>query len=249
MAIQMGGEVPSKNPKMKKPNHQLVLSNRCVETQAQIQNLIQVMGLTSSALQTHRPASFFSIESGDTPKQSDGPVPMTEGQIALENTLRAACERMEKILNNDSRWDDTFQRKVEDDYDKLHKLQMEMIDGQKAAAAEVTSPHFRYRPDLQRLQNGQWMAILGDAAHLEFAIYGIGDSAQQAMEEFDHVFRTGVPKSLSIWLERRAADIEAGREPQPFPNQEQNEKQNDDNTGEQMDGGGNATGSEPPKGR
>lgn len=246
MAIQMGGETPRTNPKMKKPSHQVVLSNRCIETQAQMQNLLQVMGMTASALQTHRPAfNFFNPESGDTPRQQDGPVPMTEGQIALENTLRAACERMEKLLNDDSRWDDTFQRRVEKEYDELHKLQMEMIDGQRAAAAEVTSPHFRYRPELQRLRNGQWMAILGDPAQLEFAIYGIGDSAQQAMEEFDHVFRKGVPKSLAIWLERRAADITAGQETEPFPNQEQNKHTDEQNTDEQMDGSGDEAGSQP----
>ena len=235
MAFNMGGPIPSKNPTMRKqkePQGQVVLSNRCIETQAQIQNVLQIMGTTASALSTHRPTNIFGQESGDAPREAG---PMTEGQIALENTLRNACERMDKILTNDSLWNDEFQRKVEKEYEELHRLQMETIERQKAAAAEVTSPHFRYRPELQKLRNGQWMAILGDAQQLEFAIYGIGDSAQQAMEEFDHVFLKGVPRSLELWLEKRRTDMDDGRTPEPFPNQTQNTNTNDN---EKMDSGG-----------
>ena len=95
---------------------------------------------------------------------------------------------MQKIMNEDARWNDDFQRKVEKDYNDLHDLQMDAIAKQKAAADEVTSPHFRYRPELHRMRDGRWMALIGDTDHLEFAIYGIGTSAQQALEEFDSVF-------------------------------------------------------------
>jgi hypothetical protein len=220
MVTEMGGNQPSQNRKMKNPPP-VTLSNRCVETGNQIQNVLQIMGMTSASLATFK-------RQGYTEEKEQHPLKMSEGEIALEKTLWAACARMEKILEDDSRWDDTFQRKIEREYDELHKLQMEAIEQQKKAANEVTSPHFRYRPDLKRLKNGQWMAILGDDTQLEFAVYGIGDSAQMALEEFDNVFIKGVPMSVFKYALQREAALDSGTACPNFPNQEQiNEKSND----------------------
>jgi len=220
MVTEMGGNQPSQNRKMKNPPA-VSLSNRCVETGNQIQNVLQVMGMTATSLANYK-------RQGYAEDKVEHPLKLSEGELALEKTLWAACARMEKILDDDARWDDTFQRKIEKEYDELHKLQMEAIETQKKAAAEVTSPHFRYRPDLKRLKNGQWMAILGDDTQLEFAVYGIGDSAQMALEEFDNVFIKGVPESVFQFALKREAALNAGTEQPTFPNQEQvNEKSND----------------------
>lgn len=249
MAIEMGGDQPIQNSKMKKNRRepeikQLALSNRCVETAAQIQQVLQVMAMTSSALFSHRQSLY---DESSVPKEV-GHVNMTEGQVAVENTLRAACERMEKILNDDARWSDSFQRKIEKEYDDLHAVQMSAVAAQQAAAAELVTPHFRYRPDLKRLRDGRWMALLGDESHLEFAIYGIGETAQQAIEEFDSVFLQGVPLSVAQWAAKREADIEAGRPAiTPFPNSEQTHEKNNDI--EKLDDSGNDTsGSPSPRG-
>lgn len=247
MAIEMGDDQSRKNrnSKVKKErteHTQLALSNRCVETSAQIQQVLQVIGLTTGALFGGRSHSMF--DEGGVPKEQGK---LTEGQVAVENTLRAACERMEKILNDDARWSDDFQRKIEKEYDDLHAQQMATIAAQRAAAAELTTPHFRYRPDLHRLRDGRWMAILGDTEKLEFAIYGIGESAQQAVEEFDCAFLKGVPLSVLQWADKREADIEAGRPAMtPFPNQEQIHEKNNDT--EKLDDSGNSTSGSPSQG-
>lgn len=240
--------VEPQRSKKKDEIKQLALSNRCVETAAQIQQVLQVIGLTASALQggMHRPFNMYKEDE----EAETRPLKMTEGQIALEKTLWAACDRMEKILGEDARWSDEFQRKVEKDYDELHKLQMEAIEKQRAAAAEVTSPHFRYRPDLKRLRDGRWLAILGDDQHLEFAIYGIGNSAQLALEEFDSVFLRGVPASVLRWAANREAAFEAGlNHTEAFPNQDQIHEKNTDDDNEKMDDSGNSTGGGTSPGR
>jgi hypothetical protein len=222
MITQMDNNDPQKR-KMKKDQNPppVTLSNRCVETSAQINHVLSVMAMTSASLANYK-------RQGYSEETKEHPLKLSEGELALEKTLWAACSRMEKILDDDARWDDTFQRKVEKEYDELHKLQMDAIEQQKRAAAEVVSPHFRYRPDLKRLRNGQWMAILGNDDQLEFAIYGIGDSAQQAMEEFDMVFNKGVPASVFQFALKREAALNNGTEHPTFPNQEQvNEKSND----------------------
>jgi hypothetical protein len=213
MDIVMGsGQINQNDPMKKKPFGTVQLSNRCVETQAQIFNVLQVMGMTSSALGR----SMFAPEEERSGK-------MTEGQIALEATLIAACERMDAILKDPARWDDSFQRKVEKEYEELHALQSSTLEAQRKAAAELTSPHFRYRPDLKRLVDGRWMAILGHEDELQFAIYGIGNSAQEALEDFDAVFTKGIPKSLLPYLSEREQALESGEQTPPFP--KQNEQQ------------------------
>jgi hypothetical protein len=210
---------------------QLALSNRTVETAAQVTHVLHVIGNLAGALSQYqfRPMNLFDVDNGGTPKDPP-PFKMTEGQIALEKTLWAACDRMEKILGDDTRWDSSFQTKVEKDYDELHKLQMDAIEKQRAAAEEVTSPHFRYHPALHRLQDGNGMAVLGDVKRLEFAVYGIGDSAQRALEEFDCVFRQGIPKNVAEWCQGREQDFESKRTLKPFPNKEQTHEKNNDDT-------------------
>ncbi len=229
MDFQMGGNQPSQNTKMKKEKEipQLALSNRCVETSAQINQVLQVMAMTSASLSNYKRQSF-SMFDDEGKSQAKHPLKMTEGELALEKTLWSACARMEKILNDDSRWADDFQRKIEREYDELHALQMKAIAKQKEAADEVTSPHFRYRPDLKRLRDGRWMAILGDVEHLEFAIYGVGVSAHLALLDFDSVFRTGVPASVAAYAQQREAALENGHIVPPFPNKEQTHEKNDD---------------------
>jgi hypothetical protein len=236
MAIQMGSDTPQQNAPVKKNDKlgQVVLSNRCLETQAQLAMLMNVMALTSGA-------SMARVHG-----EESGPHKMTEGQIALENTLVAACARADAILADATRWDNSFQTKVEKEYADLHELQMKALEAQRAfseaqraAAAECCTPHFRFRPDLKRLKNGQWLCILGSEDALEFAVYGIGDSAQQSIDEFDTAFTKGVPASVLSWAERREKDLEAGKTLEP-PLQENNEQRNDE-----LDAGQTGDSSEP----
>lgn len=189
---------------------QVRLSNRCLETQAQIMTVLQVMGMASGAL-----GQFLNW------KDPEHPLKMTEGQIALEKTLWSACERMQNLLDDSARWDNSFQEKVEQEYDKLTKLQTDTLTAQRAAAQEITTPHFRYRPALMRLVDGGWMAIIGDVDHLEFAVYGVGKTVQAAIEDFDEVFLRGVPKSVMAWCNRREENFETGKPTdEPYPNKE-----------------------------
>lgn len=246
MDSSMGHNQTSQNADMNKnrqpPIPQLVLSNRCIETQAQINQLMQVLGMTSSTV-----GHFVRLS-----EESKNPMP--EGAIAVENALVACCERIEKIMHNDSLWDDTFQRRVEKEYDELHKVHAESIRNQRAttaaqlatiqaqqkAAEEVVSPHFRYRPDFKRMRDGRWMALIGDENNLEFAIFGIGTSMQAALDDFDCMFKRGVPLAVAKHLEERANSLEAGTPVPDYPNE------NDIKT--QLDNGQNQSGGQSPEG-
>ena len=226
----MGANQSSQNSKKVVP--QVQLSNRCIETQQQVLTLLQVMGMTSSAL-AH---TYRFDEDGRMTK-----LELTEGQVALEKTLWNACERMNSLLQDTARWDNSFQDKVEKEYNELHALQIETMKAQHAAAAEIIKPHFQYRPALMRTVNGGWMAILGDVDHLEFAVYGIGETAQAALEDFDAVFLNGVPPSVLDYCQKRVKALEAGEPVPPFPNTEKTHEPSDDN----LDETGNLPGAEP----
>jgi hypothetical protein len=226
----MGGNLPSQNSKMKRHLGVVDLSNRCVETQAQIRMVSDVIALTTSALSRFQGGA------------EEGKYKDRESEIALDKTLWSACERMQAILNDTTRWDDTFQRKIEKEYNELHELQMVAIDNQRKAAAEVTSPHFRYRPDLKRLVDGRWLVILGDENQLEFAVYGVGTSPQLAMESFDEAFNKGVPPAVVAWCQERETNFESGsKHTKPFPNQQ---TKHDD---KKMDDTRNDTGNSTPE--
>ena len=86
MDFKMGGNQPSQNTSMKKekPIQPLALSNRCIETSAQINHVLQVMATTAASLSGYkRQMGMFGEET--TPKEH--PMQMSEGEIAPEKRL------------------------------------------------------------------------------------------------------------------------------------------------------------------
>src|SRR5258707_1121587 len=77
-----------------------------------------------------------------------------EARTAAENLFVKTCAQIEKIVEDQSRWDSTFQNEVEESFREAHELQMETMAAQKDAADEIQTPHFRYRPALVKMKDG-----------------------------------------------------------------------------------------------
>ncbi len=227
MDSKMGsGQLPQGGAIMSQGQHRqrvpdIHLASRDLITRMQIETLLQVFGMTTSAL------GHFLRTSGEPEVPNSSKPLMTEGTIAVENTLQATCERLEKILHDDTRWSTAFQDKVERDYEAAYKLQCDVLAAQRAGANEVLTPHFRYRPTLLRLTDDSWCAFLGNVDHMDLGIVGVGPNPQSAVEAFDDAFRGVTNPEVLKWCEEREKTLEEGTNQQtPFPVQpeQKNEK-------------------------
>jgi hypothetical protein len=136
-------------------------------------------------------------------------------------TFINVCNRLDEIIADKKRWDTSFQETCEMRATTIHLQNMEVLKAQQEAAAEVSSPHFRYRPNVS-VAPGGWMAYVG---HPETpnVILGLGRTPDEAIKNFDLVFKGTVPPYMVAWLMAREQAIEAGQ-PSPELPKNPNEK-------------------------
>jgi hypothetical protein len=188
----MGTEQTRKNDK-RPVGPQINLQQREMVTRYQMDGLLQVLGMTVSSL-----GHYLRV-----PTPEDGPKfePLDpEAKIALENTVIATCDRLQKIMAEDKRWSTEFQDKVEKQYEEALVLQQEVLKMQYDASKEVTSPHFRCRPLMIQLSDGSWMAYLGNLDDLTQSIFGIGRTPEAAVIAFDDAYRGVINPATMQWL-------------------------------------------------
>jgi hypothetical protein len=173
------------------PNPIQVL-HRDLSTQSQLGML---MSVSATMMNFIRVVEKTEEECGLTPH-------LTEGNIAAENTLVAACERIDSIIKDDKRWGLEFQTRIEELFNKNTELAREVAEGQKKlideslarerAQMEVVilsqKPHIVFRPRLFTMPDHTWIAFLGEPADLRSGIMGTGKSPVAALESFDNAF-------------------------------------------------------------
>lgn len=200
------------------PSQPVQVLHRDLSTQNQLGMLIAVVQTMTGVLFTQE------RESENIPGQH--PL-LGEAKIAAENTFRKACERIDTIIEDTARWTLEFQKRLEKMLEENHTISMgvaqqqqEAFKAQQVAAEEVSSPHFRYKPTLYQLQDGSWLAFLGDLENMDAGIFGQGVCPADALQEFDDRFRGKLPKAVKAWLAQREQDIENGKELKPYPNEQ-----------------------------
>ena len=167
------------------PSKQINMSSRELLTQMQLTSLLNVASFSWSALQGP-PRHPFSDESPAAPEK-------TEGWIAAENLFIKTCAAIEQIVEDRQRFDFTFQKRVEEDYAQAMRLNLEYIQAHRDAAVQAASPHMQVNPSLVKMQDGSYMAVLGNMADLHNCIVGAGRSPQEALDAFDLAFK-GIQK-------------------------------------------------------
>lgn len=169
-----------------------------------------------------------------------------EAKIAAENTFTQACERLDLILADKARWGIDYQMTLEQQFLDRHqenmallKAQQQLAEQQRASAKAITRPHFRYKPFLIPMDDGKWVAFLGNPEDLDAGILGAGDTPQAALESFDEAFAGNLPPAVADWLKEREQDLERGlNEIKPFPIDTQNAKELDHGRTEEAGGTG-----------
>lgn len=218
-------KVPVKNLNQSEP---IQLSSRELSTRFMIDTCLQVFS-TAGAVMSHWMRTPPGVNMFGMPEAAPAEVPPltpaeTETKIECENTLRAAANRIQKIMDDDDRWSLEFQKRTEKHFEDIAQRQRDVLDMQRKSAEEhllatqeVSSPHFRYKPALCRLLDGNWLAYLGDINDLEHALVGVGPTAQIALEAFDGAFRGVLHPATQEWLIKREQNLETGAEDAPYP--------------------------------
>jgi hypothetical protein len=184
-------------------------------TGAQIDNLLRICGLMTNVLcNPYR-------EQESIPGASNAP---GEARDSAEATFINACSRLDDIINDKSRWSLDFQRSLEKKAEDIQVAQLKFVQAQTEAAAELKTPHFRFRPTLQKAQDGSWVAYLGDPAdQTGNTIVGLGRNPAEALRSFDEIFQGTVPQVMIDWLIEHEKAQDAGLPSPPYPNSNQNQ--------------------------
>jgi len=189
-------------------------------TAAQVDTLLRVAGTLMGVLVN--PMRGMDNVPGES--DPDGCV-----KESAEATFINVCNRLDEIVTDPTRFSMAFQNKIEARSEEITQASLNVMNAQAAAAAEILSPHFRFRPILQKTGAGDgWIAYLGDiAGDSNNTIFGIGASPAAAIVAFDQVFSGELPVGMLEWLLLREQSLNAGI---PFPSAPENQKTNEPKT-------------------
>lgn len=137
-------------------------------------------------------------------------------KTSAEATFINVCNRLDAIVNDPQRFNLDFQKSLEQRAGEIQNYNIELLKNQAAAAAEMKTPHFRFRPHLRRAPGTPgWIAILGDDP--DNAIAGMGHTPEAAVKAFDQIFLGALPIEMLQWLIAHEAAMNAGQVSPPFP--------------------------------
>jgi len=182
------------------------LPNRDNVTSQQCDTLLQIANLMANVLA----APQRDLETEGT--KLDG-----GAHTAAAHTFINACAKLDEILHAKDRFTFEPQNLIEAQYFQALKQQTLFTREQTEAIRELNTPHSRYRPDIMKLRDGNWVVVLGPEGDLENSIVGVGTTPQQAIEAFDGVFVGSIPQHLLDYLAAREKAIDTNTPPPPFP--------------------------------
>ena len=143
---------------------------------------------------------------------------------AVQATLITACRRLDMLLEDDSRWGIQGHDRLENHLAGLYHEHAKTLRLQQQQIYELAKPHIRHNPQLGRLNDGSWIAFLGDINDINNAIVGVGGCPAQALEAFDEMFNGRVPSHLQAWIAVREEALQNGLRPPSKEQYDQSQK-------------------------
>jgi hypothetical protein len=187
----------------------LIFPNRDAVTQVQIGSLLNVVSVAMAGLLN---PAYAQMDVSRPATELPG-----EAKVALENTLILTCERIDEIIKDTSRWSIQAQNTLESNVEAIQKEHLELIKSQTEAVKNLDLPHMKYKPTLMRMDSGNWLAVLGDVEDLDNSLVGIGESPEEALHNFDEIFKGKLPKHIVKWLDERETAVEKEIPTPPYP--------------------------------
>lgn len=197
---------------------------------------IQV-GTVLSAIATMIPLIHIRLDDVDGGAMDGGT------KAAVSASLITACRRLDTLMEDNSRWDLKEHTNLEKQLANLYHEHARVLKMQQQQIEYLARPHARHNPQLGRLPNGSWIAILGDVNDIDNSIVGIGDSPAQALDAFDIMFNSGVPAHLLDWIMLREEALKHNQKPPT--KQEYDQKQTMESSGPEHPSTNETGGSDP----
>jgi hypothetical protein len=149
-------------------------------------------------------SSHQYFEPSDTPKVS----PMDGGaKLSVEATINDVCDRISAIVKDEARWAPPDGKHEA----ALRKLETEKLEVEKRAYERALKPHALYKPTLGRLADGTCMAYYGNPDEPSLFIYGVGDTLDEAVADFDRQFTLRATKINTLTPEPKSEQTKGNR--------------------------------------
>lgn len=116
---------------------------------------------------------------------------------AMDSTIVRICSQLDAMVDDVSRWSLTSQGGLEKQLEQVYAANLELLQIQKQATLETRAPHLTARAKLLKIEDGTWVAFLGNPHNLDNCIVGLGDCPAAALKNFDEVFRGAKNKLIN----------------------------------------------------
>jgi hypothetical protein len=185
--MDLGAHKLEQGKGMSNNNFSVVNPNKENASSVQINNLLQTIAVLTQSVR-------------EVPELSGGPL---DGGVktAVELSIINACTRLDAIMGDNSRWNVADYVALSATMQSMYDENTKLIQEQRAAYAEASSAHNKYKPQLVRLTNGKWLAISGNMNDIDNALVGLGDCPADAIAAFDDMFRGQVNDKVAAIIE------------------------------------------------
>jgi hypothetical protein len=157
-----------------------------VVTSQQIRDLLSALATLDTFF---RPAN----DSVSTPARLEG-----EAAVAVTTTLIKTCARLDRILDEDSRWSIDAESKVLATLQKNYEQQYEFLKAQTEGAQVVSKPSYFMKPQIACLGDGSFIAYTGDISVHGCGLIGRGATPKAAFDDYDAAFKREAKEQISI---------------------------------------------------
>lgn len=123
---------------------------------------------------------------------------------AAQSTLIRACDRLDSILDDKSRWELGKENELHEAMVRLHDAQANLVRGQKEIAENYRRPSVMFRPSIAMVEGTgtvpHFIVYYGDIDRAGCSIIGRGPTPEAALLDFDEAFRRTPEQQLQMIL-------------------------------------------------
>ncbi len=160
------------------------VATRAARTREQVDTLLLALGHVEGLLNVEE-------EEWDRPgTRFDGGI-----RSAAEATALGLLSRLDRLVEDDTRWVDKLEWSSEHIATEAHEEQQAYVRAATKAKEMESRPSAVYRASIRRTANG-YIAHYGDLENLDNVVIGSGKSVEEAMADFDKQFTDAV-KAIS----------------------------------------------------
>jgi hypothetical protein len=113
-----------------------------------------------------------------------------EGEVAIaaESTFIKVLSRIDALLADETRWTLAPHKELYASIQQNYAQQFEFLKAQTIASNSISRPMFLMKPELVKLEDGSFVAYVGDVGTPGCGLIGRGTTPAEAFADFDQAF-------------------------------------------------------------